>query len=100
MIGRTARVESPCAATGVPVRLVVDPVAGVTAVDPADAVVSIVTPERMDSVRAAFCNPSRFFSSRDAACDWQARHPGMEVLSVIDAYRASHSLSRALLEHV
>ncbi|MBO0755955.1 MAG: organomercurial lyase MerB [Bradyrhizobiaceae bacterium] len=99
VIGRTARIESPCTATDIPVRIVVDPVAGVTALDPAGAVVSIVTPERMDSIRAAFCNPGRFFASREAAGNWQANHPGMEVLSVIEAYWASRSLSQALLEH-
>jgi hypothetical protein len=79
-------------------RLVVDPTAGVTALDPAGAVVSIVTPERTDSIRAAFCKPGRFFASRDAARNWQTKQPGMEMLSVVGAYRASRSLSSALLE--
>jgi alkylmercury lyase len=97
VIGRRADIESPCAATGVPIRLVVDP-AAVIALDPASAAVSIVTPEQMRSVRAAFCNPGRFFASRDAARDWQAKHPGMEILSVADAYRVSRPLSDMLLD--
>ncbi len=46
VIGRPARVESPCAETGEPDRLTVDPTAGVSALQPASAVVSIVTPEK------------------------------------------------------
>lgn len=98
VIGRTARIESPCAATGIPVRLTVDPAAGVAALDPATAVVSIVTPEQVSSVRTAFCNPGRFFATRNAARDWQAKHPGMNVLSVVDAHRASRPLSAMLLD--
>jgi hypothetical protein len=32
----------------------------------------------MNSVRAAFCNPSQYFATPDAARDWQSKHPGME----------------------
>ncbi|MBZ0149206.1 MAG: organomercurial lyase MerB [Pseudorhodoplanes sp.] len=98
VIGRPARVESPCATTGAPVRLTVDPAAGVTALDPATAVVSIVTPQQMSSIRASFCDPGHFFVSRDAASQWQARHPGMEVLGVADAHRVSRPLSDTLLD--
>lgn len=97
VIQRPARVESPCAATGAPVRLTVDPAEGVTAVDPATAVVSIVTPEQVTSVRASFCNLGRFFATPEAARDWQAKHPGMHVVSVVDAYEASRPLSDILL---
>jgi alkylmercury lyase len=86
VIGRPARIESSCAASGTPIRLTVDPTAGVSALAPPTAVVSIVTPEQMSSVRTAFCNPGRFFASPDAARDWQCKRPGMEVLSVVDAH--------------
>jgi alkylmercury lyase len=39
VIGRPARVESSCAATGIPIRLTVDPTEGVAALDPPTAVV-------------------------------------------------------------
>jgi len=87
VIGRPAHIESPCVATGTPIRLTVDPTAGVSALDPPTAVVSIVTPEQMNSIRSTFCNP-----------DWQCKHPGMEVLSVVDAHRASRPLSEMLLD--
>jgi alkylmercury lyase len=98
VIGRSAGVESPCAATGTPVRLTVDPTEGISALDPSTAVVSLVTPEQMTSVRTAFCNPGRYFATPDAACDWQRKHPGMELLSVVDAYRASRPLGEMLLD--
>jgi alkylmercury lyase len=98
VVGRLAHVESPCAATGVPIRLIVDPATGVSALEPSTAVVSLVTPEQMNSVRTAFCNPGRFFATPAAARDWQRLHPGMEVLSVVDAHRASRPLSEMLLD--
>jgi alkylmercury lyase len=52
----------------------------------------------MGSVRTAFCNPGRFFATANAARNWRRKHPGMEVLSVVDAYRASRSLSEMLLD--
>ena len=97
VIDRRAHVESSCHATGVPIRLTVDPADGVIALDPATAVVSLVIPERMRSVRTAFCNPGRFFVAADAARDWQATHPGMHVLRVADAYQAARPLSDSLL---
>ncbi|WP_275188016.1 organomercurial lyase MerB [Bradyrhizobium sp. CSA112] len=98
VIGRPARIESPCAATGIPIKLTVDPTSGVSALDPPTAVVSIVTPEQVSSVRTAFCNPGRFFATPDAARAWQRKYPGMDVLSVVDAHRASSPLSEMLLD--
>jgi alkylmercury lyase len=98
VIGRPAPIESPCAGTGIPISLMVDPVAGVTALDPATAVVSIVTPERMSSVRASFCKPGHFFETLGAARAWQAKHPRMDVLTVADAHRVSRPLSAMLLD--
>lgn len=97
VIGRRAHVESSCHATGAPIRLTVDPATGVAALDPATAVVSLVIPERMNSVRADFCNPGHFFVSADAAREWQVAHPGMHVLPVADAYEAARPLSESLL---
>lgn len=98
VIDRPAHIESHCPGTGVPIRLTVDPIAGVTAVHPTTAVVSIVTPDQVSSVRSAFCNPGRFFATRDAASDWQAKHRDMEIVSVADAYQASRPLSDMILD--
>lgn len=101
LIGATAHVESPCLATGTTIRLTVDPDdKGVTSVDPAAAVVSVVDPAQVDpdAMRATLCSPQHFFVNADAARDWQSRHPGMTVLPVADAYRQlARPLAEALL---
>nr|WP_302170152.1 organomercurial lyase MerB [Streptomyces sp. TBY4] len=96
LLGTTAHVESPCRATGAPIRLTVTP-DGVTDLDPAEAVVSIVTPDDMTSVRTAFCNEVHFFASAGAAADWLSDRPGMSVLPVADAFRLGRPLIEAIL---
>lgn len=96
LLGRAASIESPCHGTGTPVRLTVDPEAGVTSVDPPTAVVSIVTPEEHTSIRTTFCNQVHFFASRQAAQPWLGEHPGMTVLPVADAHRLGQALLPAL----
>ena len=59
LIGRTAHIASPCHGTGKSVRLTVEP-DRVVSVEPSTAVVSIVTPHEMASVRSAFCNDVHF----------------------------------------
>ncbi|MDI3389128.1 organomercurial lyase MerB [Streptomyces sp. B-S-A8] len=95
VIGHTAQVTSPCRATGEPVRLTVTP-DGPTDVEPATAVVSVVTPDAPASVRAAFCNQVHFFAGADAAKDWLTEHPEAEVLPVADAY----DVGRPLIEQI
>ncbi|MFD4190510.1 organomercurial lyase MerB [Amycolatopsis thermoflava] len=97
VLGATARVESPCHATGTPVRLTVTPT-GVHDLDPTSAVVSLVTPDDMNSVRAAFCNHVHFFANPDAADRWLAEHPGTSVLPVADAYQLGQPLTQHLLD--
>jgi alkylmercury lyase len=97
VIGRSAHIESPCPGTGSSIRLTVEPVEGVIGLHPATAVISIVTPDKVTSVRTAFCNPGRFFATSEAARGWQAKHPGMEVVPVAEAYQASRPLSDMLL---
>ena len=59
LIGRTVHIASPCHGTGKSVRLTVEP-DRVVSVEPSTAVVSIVTPDEMASVRSAFCNNVHF----------------------------------------
>jgi alkylmercury lyase len=56
-------------------------------VEPATAVVSLVTPDAPTSVRISFCNQSHFFTSAEAATDWLADHPDTRILPVADAYQ-------------
>lgn len=96
IIGHTAQVTSPCRATGEPVRLTATP-EGPTHVEPATAVVFLVTPEAPVSVRAAFCNEVHFFASADAAKGWLSEHPGAQVLPVADAYEVGRPLIEQIL---
>lgn len=91
-----AHIESPCHATATPIRLTVTPT-GVHDIQPTTAVVSIVTPDDMNSVRAAFCNHVHFFASPDAAYSWLTEHPGMSVLPVVDAHQLGQPLTQQLL---
>ncbi len=94
LIGASVRIESPCPVSGDVVRIQVRPDA-VEKVEPASAVVSIVTPETVDDVRGAFCQYVHFFRSPEAANAWLADHPGAVIISVAEA----HALGRMLARH-
>lgn len=86
LIGNAARIESTSPTSGQPIRLTADP-HGATDVEPATAVVSVVNPEDMSSIRSSFCNQVHFFTSPEDAEPWLAEHPEAEVLPVTDAYQ-------------
>jgi alkylmercury lyase len=85
VLRETARVTSPCAATGVPIRLVVTPEC-VEEVSPREAVVSLVLPSVNHDLRASFCEHVSFFASERVAGAWLRAHPGGVVAPVDDAY--------------
>jgi len=97
ILGRTAHVVSPTPGSGELVRLTVDPTAGVTALDPQTAVVSIVTPDAPASIRAAFCNHVHFFATREAAEPWLGDNPAATVVPVAEAYALGRPLAQSLL---
>ena len=85
-IGAPAQIESPCAATGEPVRVQVTPTE-VLQVEPAGAAASFVTPSiDLSQVRQAVCFNSHYFRSVEAAASWQAQHPDGLVLPVAEAF--------------
>ena len=91
LIGCAVHIESPCHGTSKLVRLTVEP-GRVVSVEPSTAVVSIVTPDDMSSIRLAFCNEVHFFSSSNAAQNWLKQHPRASVLSVEDAFELGRLL--------
>jgi alkylmercury lyase len=95
VLGLTAQVSSPCHATGTTIRVTVEP-DRVTAIEPADAVVSVVTPDTATSIRSAFCDQVHFFSSHAAAQPWLKVHPGATVLPIADAHQLGRPLTEAL----
>ncbi|MBN9629881.1 MAG: organomercurial lyase MerB [Actinobacteria bacterium] len=98
LLEATATIESVSPATGDVIRLTVDP-DGVRHIDPPNAVVSIVTPEDMSSVRSAFCNQVHFFTSPDDAQGWLTTHPGGSILTVDEAYELGTTIAATLLAH-
>lgn len=94
LLNRPARVESPCPGTGRQVRVTVE-AAGVTSVEPPEAVVSIVTPKDVSAVRSSFCNYVHFFSSPEAARGWLEEHPGAAALPVAEAFELGRRLAAA-----
>ena len=97
LLGKTAMIESVSPTSGMTVRVRVG-ADGVTHVEPATAVVSLVNPEDMSSVRSAFCNQVHFFTSADDAQPWLENHPGGKVMSVEDAYWLAVTMARSMLE--
>ena len=98
LLDRPARVESISPASGDTIRVTVDPTAGVTSVEPATAVVSLVSPEAMHSIRSSFCNQVHYFASREDAAGWLTEHPMAQILTVADAFEVGSTLITEMLE--
>lgn len=97
ILGVLARVESQCPATGRAVTLQVSP-DGVSGLDPATAVASVVRPDGacITDVRSEFCDRGHFFVSAEAAAPWlHANHDG-EVLAVADAFQLAQRINALL----
>jgi alkylmercury lyase len=97
VLERPAQVVSPTPGSGELVRLEVDPAGGVTALEPATAVVSVLIPDGGGSMRSAFCNQVHFFATPAAAQEWLTEHPGGSVLSVTEAFDLGRRLARDLV---
>lgn len=97
LLRRTVQVESPCATTGVPVRVKITP-DGVEQVEPVEAVVSLVAPDASADIRRSFCDYVNFFSSNEAASQWLSKHPGATTLPVKEAYQLGQQLAKSVFE--
>jgi alkylmercury lyase len=96
IIDRPAHITSPCHTTGTPVQVEVTP-QRVVSVEPASAVVSILTQAGGSPVRSAFCNHVHFFATPTAATPWLRTHPAAAVLAVHDAFTLGQQLTHTLL---
>lgn len=99
VIDKAAAIESTSPTSGGTVRVTATPT-GVTAVEPATAVVSLVNPEDLSSIRSSFCNQVHYFTSAEDAQPWLDAHPGGEVLPVADAYLLAADLTTTMLDRV
>jgi alkylmercury lyase len=97
ILERPASIESPCRGTGEPVHIEVTP-AGIEAVEPPSAVVSIVAARDLASARSVGCNNMHFFSSPEAASRWLEKHPEATILPVEDAFRLGQLIAEGLLD--
>ena len=95
LLGRPASIESPCRGTGEPVKVEVTP-AGIEAVEPPSAVVSIVTARDLANIRSVGCNNTHFFSSPEAASRWLEKHPEATILPVEDTVRLGRLIGEGL----
>lgn len=100
LLERVVRVESVSPVSGDAIRIMVDPTVGVTIVEPATAVVSLVNPEQITSIRSTFCNQVHFFTSTEDAADWVAERPDAEIVPVAEAYRIGANLTTGFLERL
>jgi alkylmercury lyase len=96
LLGASARIESASKASGTPVRMRVDG-SGVTGVEPTTAVVSLINPEDIRSVRSSFCNQVHFFASPEEAAPWLENHPDGSVIPVQEAYRLASTMAEQVL---
>ena len=97
LLGRPASIKSPCRGTGEPVHIEVTP-AGIEAVDPPSAVVSIVAARDLTNLRSVGCHNTHFFSSPDVSSRWLERHPEAIILPVEDAFRLGRLIAEGLLD--
>ncbi|HKU00367.1 MAG TPA: organomercurial lyase MerB [Paraburkholderia sp.] len=96
LVDRTAHVVSRCAATGVPVSLTVTP-AAIMDLEPAGAAVSLIVPQDTPDLRHAFCCHVHFFASAAIGQQWAATHPGIDIVSVHDAFSVGRKRAERLL---
>lgn len=99
LIDRTASIESSSPASGRPIRVTAEP-SGVTSVEPPTAVVSLINPEDMSSIRSSFCSQVHYFISAEDAQPWLVEHPGAEVLPVHDAFQLAAALTATVLDRL
>lgn len=87
LLGRTARVESTCGASGQPVHLTVSP-AGVQSAEPRSLVVSFLDPVAsrfQQNIIQNFCHYIHFFRSSTDGEAWIAKNPGTFLLTLEEA---------------
>ncbi len=89
MLGKPARVASPCPETGETIRLTITP-EGIGKVNHSEAVLSFLVPEALGAdapgTMATFCHYVFFLASPAAGESWTARHPGTFLLSLDQAF--------------
>ena len=98
ILGRETQVKSIDPHDGTTIRLTVTP-AGVTNLQPPDAVVSLLLPDGglgTDTIQR-FCHRIHFFASPESAQQWMAGRPGMFAVTVDEAFQLGQLTNRLRL---
>ena len=98
ILDRSARIESVSPTSGATIRVTVDPTAGVTSVEPATAVVSLIDPGNLPSIRSSFCNQVHYFTSPEDAAGWLVDHPDGLLLPVAEAFNLGNTMIPEMLQ--
>lgn len=98
VLGESARIQSPCAATGDSV-LVEVTATGVQDVEPASAVAAIVmsAPDSVGAIRQEVCHQQNFYRDAEAAAGWLAANPQGLLLPMADAFEVFRCAYRRIL---
>ena len=96
LLGTTAAVESTSPSSGAPIRLTSGPEGG-SGMEPGTAVLSVVNPDDLSSVRTSFCNEVDFYATADEARPWLDRHPTGVVMPVHEAHALAREMAAAFL---
>jgi len=104
MLGKPASVASESPLSRQAIRIEVGP-EGIRSCDPAQAVISIVSPQEADMSSAAaiamtFCRHIFFFASRVEAEEWAGDRDDIEILSLEEGYALGQELWGRVLSHV
>ncbi|WP_255602707.1 organomercurial lyase MerB [Tsukamurella sp. M9C] len=93
LLNQSATIESTSPASGQTIRISVT-ADTVTSIEPDTAVLSLVDPDDLSSLRTSFCNQVHFFASPHDAQTWTRENPGNQLLDITHA----HALGKALAE--
>lgn len=96
LLDRPATIESASPVSGQPIHVTVT-ASGVTSVQPPTAVVSLVNPEDLTSIRSSFCDQVHYFTCADDAAPWLAQHPGALIVGVTEAHQMGAALTAQVL---
>lgn len=96
LIGQRADIRSACRTTE-PITLSVDPTTAISRTQPAEAVVSMLRPDKPFSADMVtrFCHFVHFFRDISAAASWMVRRPGAFPMSIQDGFELGRLTNRA-----